>query len=112
MTRERLLPTELWEQMPQYEAIREKSIDELSVVAKWFYPDFDWTWYVIAWVEEDVFFGFVDGFEPELGDFSLSELMKNRGKLGCAIERDLYFEPQPLRPIYERVNGRTLANSQ
>ena len=68
MTRERLLPTELWEQMPQYEAIREKSIDELSVVAKWFYPDFDWTWYVIAWVEEDVFFGFVDGFEPELGD--------------------------------------------
>lgn len=42
---------------------------------------------------ENVFFGFVDGFYPELGYFSLRELQNNRGKLGLPIERDLYFEP-------------------
>ena len=36
---------------------------------------------------------------PELGYFSLSELKNNRGKLGCSIERDLYFLPKPLSEI-------------
>lgn len=63
------------------------------VWVKFFYPDFSWTWYGIEFDGQDFFFGFVDGFEPELGSFSLSELCNNRGKLGMAIERDRWFTP-------------------
>lgn len=109
MTREELLPPEIWARMPSLAETAEKSIDELEVVCKWFYPDFGWTWYVLAHVEGDVFFGFVDGDFPELGDFSLAELLATRGKFGCAIERDLYFAPQPLRPIYDAACARPRA---
>ena len=101
MNKMELLPEDVRARIPMLSAVAHLSIDELEVVCKWFYPDFGWTWYVIAWVEEDVFFGFVDGDYPELGDFSMGELMTTRGKLGCAIERDLYFDPQPLQPIYD-----------
>ena len=101
MNKMELLPEDVRARIPMLSAVAHLSIDELEVVCKWFYPDFGWTWYVIAWVEEDVFFGFVDGDYPELGDFSLRELMETRGKFGCAIERDVYFAPQPLKPIYD-----------
>ena len=101
MTKTELLPETVRAHIPMLSAVAEQSIDELEVVCKWFYPDFGWTWYVIAWVEEDVFFGFVDGDYPELGDFSLRELLETRGKFGCAVERDLWFSPQPLKPIYD-----------
>jgi hypothetical protein len=45
---------------------------------------------------EDLFFGFVNGDEPELGYFRLSELKANRGKMGFPIERDRNFTPCPL----------------
>jgi hypothetical protein len=63
------------------------------VRVKFFYPDFSWTWYAIEFDGEDTFFGLVDGFEKELGYFSLSELLANRGKLGCELERDRFFAP-------------------
>jgi len=69
------------------------------VWAKLFYPDFSWTWYVIEFDGEDICFGYVKGFENELGYFSLKELQRTRGKLGCKIERDLYFKPKPLSQI-------------
>jgi hypothetical protein len=67
--------------------------DDPMVLAKFFYPDFGWTWYAIEFDGEDEFFGLVDGFERELGYFSLSKLQTTRGRLGCSIERDLYWEP-------------------
>ena len=109
MTNTELLPEEIRARMPMLSQVADKSIAELEVVCKWFYPDFGWTWYVIAWVEEDVFFGFVDGDFPELGDFRMGELLETRGKLGCAIERDLYFSPQPLQPIYDAACARAYA---
>ena len=48
---------------------------------------------VIEYDGEDLCFGYVEGFENELGYFTLSELQANRGKLGCSIERDRYFTP-------------------
>ena len=48
---------------------------------------------------EDEFFGLVDGFERELGYFSLSELQAFRGRFGLGIERDLYFEPRRLSAL-------------
>ena len=69
------------------------------VHVKFFTPDSSWTWYVTQFDGEYIFFGLVDGFEKELGYFSLSELQSVRGPLGLPIERDLYWTPKPLETI-------------
>jgi Protein of unknown function (DUF2958) len=48
---------------------------------------------------EDVFFGWVMGFEQELGYFRLSELESVRGPLGLQIERDVHFPPTRLSEV-------------
>lgn len=68
--------------------------------AKFFTPDSHWTWYATEYDPVDkVFFGLVDGFERELGYFSLYELEKVKGHLGLPIERDIYFEPKRLKEL-------------
>jgi len=69
------------------------------VQVKYFTPDGQWTWLATEFDGEDIFFGLVEGFETELGTFSLSELRSARGPMGLAIERDLYWTPKPLREI-------------
>lgn len=69
------------------------------IQCKFFTPDSSWTWYAIEFDGTDTFFGLVDGFEEELGYFSLSELQSVRGKLGLPIERDRYFKPCRLSEI-------------
>ena len=65
---------------------------------KLFTPDSSWTWYATEYNPvERRFFGLVLGLEQELGDFSLTELEAVRGPLGLPIERDLHFEPKPLK---------------
>jgi hypothetical protein len=81
---------------PLYSTENEK---DPMVICKFFYPDFCWTWYAIEFDGEDTFYGYVIGDFPELGYFSLSELLNNRGKLGCPIERDMGFEPCPLSKV-------------
>lgn len=111
MNKQQLLPAYVRERLPTFEAIADVPLDEMTAVAKFFYPDFDWTWYAVAFDGEDRFFGLVDGFEAEFGDFSLAELLENHGALGCAIERDRSFAPQPLGPIFEAaLERRVLAN--
>jgi len=87
----KLLTKKLRAQLPALNATANDA-DPL-VICKFFYPDFGWTWYAIEFDGTNVFYGLVDGFEKEFGSFSLMELMQGHGKLGCAIERDLYFEP-------------------
>lgn len=106
MTKKQLLPGFIRRCLPTYEAIADTPLEELTAQVKFFYPDCDWTWYAIAWDGDDLFYGLVDGFEAEFGDFRLSELLQNHGKLGCAIERDRYFAPQLVQPIYERAAAR------
>jgi hypothetical protein len=69
---------------------------------KFFLPGTRWTWYVTEFNTKDVFFGWVEsGISPdfdELGYFSLSDLIE------VNAERDLYFEPKPLKEIIEN-NG-------
>jgi hypothetical protein len=78
------------------------------VQIKFFTPDSNWTWYATegqpilndSELETDFqFFGLVDGFERELGYFSLSELKAAKGPMGLSIERDLYFKPKMLEEI-------------
>ena len=65
-------------------------------IAKFFTPWTSWTWYATEFDGEDIFFGLVQGFEEELGYFSLSELESVRGPAGLCIERDRGFEPTSL----------------
>ena len=62
---------------------------------KLFTHDSNWTWYIIEFskADRDTCYGYVQGFEDELGYFTLAELESVHGSLGLAIERDLQFEP-------------------
>tara|TARA_B100000131_G_scaffold10139_1_gene10685 strand:+ start:3807 stop:4094 length:288 start_codon:yes stop_codon:yes gene_type:complete len=90
----KLLTKELRAKLPPLYST-EKDKDPTAVV-KFFTPDSSWTWYATEFDGEDRFFGLVDGFDKELGYFSLSELASARGPLGLPIERDRWFSPKPL----------------
>ena len=77
----------------------QEEVEDPMVICKFFFPDFSWTWYAIEFDGTDQFYGLVDGDEKELGYFSLTELLGNRGKLGLPIERDRYFTPCRLSEV-------------
>ena len=90
----KLLTKELRAKLPPLYST-EKDKDPTAVV-KFLTPDSNWTWFATEFDGEDRFFGLVDGFDKELGYFSLSELASARGPLGLPIERDRWFSPKPL----------------
>jgi len=68
----KLLTKAILERLPK---IGETAEENAPVVwVKFFDPFSQWTWYVIEYDGEDLFFGYVEGIEPELGHFTLSEL--------------------------------------
>ena len=99
-----LLPQELRARLPQIGATAEH--ENPLVLAKFFFPDFHWTWYAIEFDGIDTFYGYVDGDFPELGYFSLRELRETRGAFGCAVERDLHFQDTPLQVIQQKAEAR------
>lgn len=95
-----LLTAEIKTKLPKLYTQEEKGLEALAMV-KFFTPDSNWTWYATEFDGKDTFFGLVDGFEKELGYFSLSELQSARGQLGLPIERDLYFKPRTLKELMD-----------
>ena len=94
-----LIPSSLQENIPDlYET--EESLNPICHV-KIFTPDSNFTWYIIELSKEDkdTCYGYVKGFDNELGYFSLKELKAIRGGLGLPVERDLSFKPTPLADI-------------
>ena len=73
--------------------------DNAEIVVKFFTPWANWTWYATEFDGEDLFFGLVDGFEKELGYFSLAELESVSGPFGLKIERDLHFGNKTLADV-------------
>ena len=94
----KLLTKEVLRKLPKLYSQESKGLEAIAVV-KFFTPDSSWTWYATEFDGKDTFFGLVDGFEKELGYFSLSELQSVRGKLGLPIERDMYFHPTKLKEL-------------
>jgi hypothetical protein len=92
-----LLTADICAQLPALYS-QEKTADPIAYV-KFFTPNSNWTWYATEFDGEDTFFGLVQGFEEELGYFSLGELQEYRGALGIGIERDLHFQPTPLSQL-------------
>ena len=69
-------------------------VEDPVVVAKFFTPWTNWTWFATEYDPESrLFFGMVHGHEKELGYFSLDELMSVNGPFGLKIERDMAFDP-------------------
>ena len=67
---------------------------------KFFTPWSNWTWYAVEYnPEAKLFYGLVDGFEKEVGYFGLEELEEVIGPMGLKIERDMYFDPTPIREL-------------
>ena len=93
----KLLTKELLKKLPALYSSENKS--DPMIICKFFTPDSNWTWYAIEFDGKDTFYGLVDGFEEELGYFSLSELESVRGALGLPIERDLFFKPCKLSSV-------------
>ena len=60
-----------------------------------------WTWYITEFDPiKNLCFGQVDGFEKELGYFSLDELLELKfPPFGLPIERDRWFESTPIKEL-------------
>lgn len=101
----KLLTKALLQQLPT--TAQARRMKDPKVWVKFFFPDASWTWFVCGYdPETEICWGLVDGFEIEAGDFSLKELQETRGKLGCKIERDLYFTPRPLSQLVQELRQR------
>ena len=70
--------------------------EAVEIVVKFFTPWSRWSWYATEGERLDdgdwLFFGFVDGNEPEFGQWRLSDLTGVTGPAGLKIERDRYFK--------------------
>ena len=95
------MTADLRTQLPQLYS--QEEVDDPKAIAKFFTPDSNWTWYATEFDGVDTFFGLVDGFEQELGYFSLKELEDIRGPLGLLVERDMHFGPKPLSAVREGI---------
>ena len=101
----RLLTEELREEFTRVGDTSEKKAKDVKVVCKFFDPTGSWTWYATEGREEGndfIFFGFVRGFENELGYFTLSELTSVELPFGLGIERDLHFGKHTLAEVMEK----------
>ena len=100
-----LMTTELKKEMPALYS-QEHEAEPLAAV-KFFTPWSNWTWYAMEFDGEDTFFGLVDGFDCELGYFSLAELESIRGPGGLRIERDLYFKATPVKALQKKIGNHS-----
>lgn len=119
--REPLLDQASRERLPKLYTNEDIGVEALAQV-KFFTPSSNWTWYASEAsavmkdgtykplteidpndpdIEDVIFFGLVDGFELELGYFSLSELKSVGGGLTLPIERDRHFTPTPLKDLQD-----------
>lgn len=86
---------------------QDEKLSSAIIIAKFFTPWAGWTWYATEYNPKDrVFFGLVDGFECELGYFSLDELEEVTGPGGIKIERDLYWKEKTLRVVEDQIMAR------
>lgn len=93
----KLLTKEILASVPKLFAQDGKG-DAAIAYAKFFDPSGSWTWYMTEYDPiNDEAFGLVQGFEEELGYFSIRELEKVRNRFGIGIERDINWTPRPIK---------------
>ena len=92
-----LLTKEIIKKLPAMRETEGQGEEAIAQV-KFFTPDSNWTWYGVEYdAEQRLFYGLVDGFDIEIGYFSLDELESVKGPMGLKIERDMYFSPTTIK---------------
>ena len=91
----KIVTREIKAHTPALYSTKDVPVEEKTIVAKFFHPMSDWTWYLVEMDKEDgdLCFGYVDGACPEWGYFRLSELEQNN------VERDIYFRPKKAKEV-------------
>jgi hypothetical protein len=88
----KLLTDELIKNLPPLYST--ENIKDPLIQCKFFTPDSSWSWYVLEFDKtNEIFFGYVCGFERELGYFSLQELASVTGP-GVRIPHSPQVEKQ------------------
>jgi hypothetical protein len=97
-----LMNDEIRQSLPPLYSNEEKGLEAIAPV-KYFHKLSGWRWYASEYdPEQGLFFGLVDGYETELGYFSLDELEEiGKDKRTIPIERDLYYKPQTLQELID-----------
>lgn len=92
-----LMTKELRERIPKLYSQEKLGSDAIAYI-KFFSPASNLTWYATEFdPEEKRFFGLTYGFEAELGYFSLIEFEELNKTNPVGVERDLHWEPRPLK---------------
>jgi hypothetical protein len=100
-----LLTKDLANKLPKLYATEDEPLEDKIVMAKFFHPSTDWTWYAVEFDGEDTCWGLVSGFETEFGYFSISELNQPLGPLHLPAERDIFFRPARLKDLAVFAQG-------
>jgi len=80
-----------------------------EVVAKFFNPIGQGTWYLMnKSPEDDYCWGIVDWMEIEVGSFSIKELEELQLPMGMKIERDRYFTPIKAEKLFRDLTERAV----
>ena len=111
LRRHKLMTKEIGDTIPAlYANENVENYDSVLAPAKLFSPYNGWTWYITEWDRATgLCFGLVEGFEEELGYFSLDELAEATVFGGVpAVERDLHWQPKTLGAI-RRESSRMAA---
>jgi hypothetical protein len=96
----KLITKEIRVATPPLYSTQLKAPADILIIAKFFTPWSNWTWYMTELDEDDdLAFGFVVGLYSESGYFTISELKSLLGPGGLTIERDLHFGKHSLAEI-------------
>ena len=111
LRRHKLMTKEIGDTIPALYANEDvENYNSVLAFVKLFSPYNGWRWYITEWDRQNgLCFGLVEGFETELGYFSLDELAEATVFGGVpAVERDLYWKPKTLGAI-RRESSRMAA---
>lgn len=79
--------------------------DNPIIVAKFFNPCGNFTWYVTDYDKQtNICFGYVTGHFDEWGTFSIEELENLKLPFGLRIERDIYFKEIRFKELIQEQN--------
>ena len=93
-----LMTREIAEELPRlYE---QDGSEDPTVYVHYFSCVNGWDWWLLEFDGTDEAFGLVEGYDDELGYFSIKEMEELNRQMGFAVvERDEHFEPKPLSAV-------------
>ncbi len=77
--------------------------EDPTVYAHYFSCVNGWDWWLLEFDGTDEAFGLVEGYDDELGYFSIKEMAELNRQMGfAAVECDEHFSPRPLGAVRRR----------